>query len=82
MKHELSLSVEFDDKKMLESAYQTLKDEKNPGRAECIVSKNENSIIIRIKSKDATSLRASANSYLRDIQVMENLRCIDGKQNE
>jgi tRNA threonylcarbamoyladenosine modification (KEOPS) complex Pcc1 subunit len=82
MKHELNLSVEFCDKKMLESAYQTLKNEKNLGRAECTVSKNENSIIIKITSEDATSLRASVNSYLRNIQVIENLRCIDGRQDE
>ncbi len=41
------------------------------GRSAVTINETKNSIIIKIKAPDATALRASANSILRDLQVIE-----------
>ena len=79
MKHKAVLYVGFEDKKSLESAILTLKNENGEvGRAKANLTRKDKTIIINIVSEDATSLRAALNSYLRCIQVIENMRCING----
>jgi len=78
MGHKAVLSLEFDDLKSLDSALLALNNEKDLGRTKSLLSKNGSKLMIEINSNDATALRAALNSYLRYIQVMENMRCIDG----
>jgi len=78
MGHKAVLSLEFNDLKSLDSALLALNNEKDLGRTKSLLSKNGSKLMIEINSNDATALRAALNSYLRYIQVMENMRCIDG----
>ncbi len=78
MEHKAVLSLEFEDLKSLDSALLALNNEKDLGRTKSLLSKNGSKLMIEINSNDATALRAALNSYLRYIQVMENMRCIDG----
>ena len=78
MGHKAVLSLEFDDLKSLDSALLALNNEKDLGRTKSLLSKNGSKLMIEINSNDATDLRAALNSYLRYIQVIENMRCIDG----
>ncbi|HLD60168.1 MAG TPA: KEOPS complex subunit Pcc1 [Candidatus Bilamarchaeaceae archaeon] len=78
MGHKAVLSLEFDDLKSLDSALLALNNEKDLGRTKSLLSKNGSKLMIEINSNDATALRAALNSYLRYIQVIENMRCIDG----
>ena len=78
MGHKAVLSLEFNDLKSLDSALLALNNEKDLGRTKSLLSKNGSKLMIEINSNDATALRAALNSYLRYIQVIENMRCIDG----
>lgn len=40
-------------------------------RSTIIIKESKTTLIISIKAKDATALRASTNSILRDLQVIE-----------
>lgn len=44
---------------------------KGHGRSTVKIKENGKRLIIEIAAKDATALRASANSILRDLQVIE-----------
>jgi KEOPS complex subunit Pcc1 len=71
---EIQLEVELDNHKEAEIIYESLKPEIKSSNSSRTLSQMEvegKTIILEVKAKDSTSLRASVNSYLRWI----NLSC-------
>jgi tRNA threonylcarbamoyladenosine modification (KEOPS) complex Pcc1 subunit len=68
------LEVEFPDEKSLDAAAQAVSHEGSVGeRATSSVMKRDKSLVVEIKAKDVVALRATANAYLRALQVFESV---------
>ncbi|MBD3210009.1 hypothetical protein GF318_01360 [Candidatus Micrarchaeota archaeon] len=68
------LESSYDTKEELEAAEKAVSHEGHTGgRAEAEVSKKGNVLLIEIQAKDVVALRATANAYLRALQVFESL---------
>lgn len=69
-----SLEVDYDDAEGLEAAFMAISHEGNVGkRAVAKVTKRDKTLVIEIKAKDVVALRATANAYLRALQVFESI---------
>ena len=68
------IEVDFPDEKALDSAVKALSHEGSIGtRAKSRVMKKEGSLAVAIEAEDVVALRATANAYLRVLNVIENV---------
>jgi tRNA threonylcarbamoyladenosine modification (KEOPS) complex Pcc1 subunit len=68
------LKIEFPDDKAVEAAVKAVSHEGNVGnRATSKVMKKDKTLVVGINADDAVALRASANAYLRALQVFESI---------
>ncbi|MBU0532520.1 hypothetical protein KKB44_03435 [Candidatus Micrarchaeota archaeon] len=69
------LEMQFQDNKTLDAAAKALSHEGSIGnRAISKIRKEEKMLVIEIDAKDVVALRATANAYLRALQVFEEVR--------
>jgi tRNA threonylcarbamoyladenosine modification (KEOPS) complex Pcc1 subunit len=68
------MEFEFPDEKTMNAAKAAISHEGDVGRAKTQISKNNNTLKINIESEDVVALRATANAYLRALQVIDEVR--------
>ncbi len=68
------MTFSFENNREVEAAAIAVSHEGNVGRASSEVSKKGNDLIISIKADDVVALRATANAYLRALQVIEEVK--------
>ena len=68
------MEFEFPDHKTMNAAKAAISHEGDVGRAKTDVSEKGNTLKIDIESEDVVALRATANAYLRALQVIEEVR--------
>lgn len=73
------IEMEFPDSKKADAAVKALSHEGNAnGRSKVKIDKNENAIAIEIIADDVVAMRATANTYLRSLQIFENIEINTG----
>jgi len=73
MKSETEINVLFKDSKSAKSAVDALKQEGIGKRVKSSLSLKGNKVKIKINAKDTVALRATVNTYLRSLQVIEKI---------
>jgi tRNA threonylcarbamoyladenosine modification (KEOPS) complex Pcc1 subunit len=68
------LEIEFPDEKAVDAAAEAVSHEGNVGsRATSKVMRRDKSLVVEIEAEDVVALRATANAYLRALQVFESI---------
>ena len=74
MKSRAEIEIDFADEKKAEAALAAMKHEQDfKKRSSSKLIRERNKLRIIVDSSDLVSLRASINSYMRDLQVMEGI---------
>ena len=74
MRSEAEINIFFDSEDETKSTMIALKQEEEfKKRSTSKIIRNGNKLTIRIDASDIVALRATLNSYLRDVQVIENI---------
>lgn len=68
------MEFEFPDEKAMKSAKTAVSHEGDVGRARTSIAEGNNRLTIDIESEDVVALRATANAYLRALQVIEEVQ--------
>jgi len=68
------MEFEFPDQKTVNAVKAAISHEGDVGRAKTKINENNNTLMINIESEDVVALRATANAYLRALQVIEEVR--------
>ncbi|HIH16085.1 MAG TPA: hypothetical protein HA252_01635 [Candidatus Diapherotrites archaeon] len=72
----LELALEFPSRELAETAFKALKPEigaSHEKRSRTDVKVNKNILSLRVTAGDATALKASANSYLKSIELVSRI---------
>jgi len=74
MKLKCNLHMKFPDAKACDAAVKAASHEGNIGsRATSKILKKDKGLVIEIEAEDVVALRATANAYLRALQVFESI---------
>lgn len=70
------IEIEFEERKDLDIIFRSVKPEveKEIPKTKVSIEKIDNKMILRIESKDTSSLRAACNSFLRWIETARSVR--------
>ena len=78
MKSSTNFTIAFNDEKEAMAACKALEGESFKGdRAISHVSQEGSKVLINIEANDIVALRATVNSYLRHVQIMQNINEVD-----
>ena len=74
MRSEAEITIFFENENQLNAAIAAIKQEEEfKKRSSSKIIKDANKLIVKIDAEDTVALRATLNTYLRDIQIMENV---------